>query len=448
MKKLVILGAAGRDFHNFNVLYRDDPQVRVVAFTATQIPDIAGRKYPSELAGPLYPQGIDIVGESKLEDLIQREGIADAIFSYSDVAHVDVMHLASRVVAAGANFVLASKRSTQLQSHLPVISVCAVRTGCGKSPATRRIAKILRQQGWSPVVVRHPMPYGDLAQQACQRFSRMADLEFNQCTIEEREEYEPHIMQGTTVYAGVDYERILHSAEHDGDIILWDGGNNDTSFYRSDLEFVVLDAHRVGHELSYYPGEVNFRTASVLIINKVDSANQFEVRQLHEHCRQYNPAAQVVEAACRVSVANPAMLRGKQVLVIEDGPTLTHGGMAYGAGVICARDCGVAKIVDPRPHAVGSIRQTFARFPHLSSVLPAMGYSETQRLELQETIERTACDLVVIATPVDLSRVIRISKPTVRVSYELEEVTRPNLSEILEDFTRTRQSAALEVAIV
>jgi len=448
MKKLVILGAAGRDFHNFNVLYRHDPEVRVVAFTATQIPNIAGRNYPPELAGPLYPRGIEIIEESEVETLIRREAIDDAVFSYSDIAHLDVMHLASRVVAAGANFVLASKASAQLRSRLPVISICAVRTGCGKSPATRRIAKLLREKGWSPVVVRHPMPYGDLTAQACQRFTRIADLETNQCTIEEREEYEPHIEQGTIVYAGVDYEQILRSAEYDGDVILWDGGNNDTSFYRSDLEFVVLDAHRVGHELSYYPGEVNFRTADVLIINKVDNANAFELRQQREHCRQINPHARLVEAACRVSVPEPDMLRGKRVLVIEDGPTLTHGGMAYGAGVICAQNFGVAHIVDPRQYAVGSIRTIFEKYHHLSNVLPAMGYSEIQRHELQETIDHVPCDVVVIATPIDLSRIVHIAKPSVRVKYEMEEISQPDFSEILDEFTGSYRSAAQEVAIV
>jgi len=448
MRKLVILGAAGRDFHNFNVLYRHDPEVKVVAFTATQIPDIAGRRYPPELAGPLYPGGIGIIDEAEVEALIRREAIDEAIFSYSDIAHLDVMHLASRVVAAGANFVLTGKRCTQLKSHLPVISVCAVRTGCGKSPTTRRVAKLLREKGWSPVVIRHPMPYGDLAAQACQRFTRVADLESNHCTIEEREEYEPHLEQGTIVYAGVDYEQILHSAEHDGDIILWDGGNNDTPFYHSNLEFVVLDAHRVGHEMSYYPGEVNFRCADVLIINKVDSANSFELGQLREHCRAINPRARVVEAACRVSVREPWMLRGKSALIIEDGPTLTHGGMAYGAGIICAQNFGVGKIVDPRPYAVGSIRAVFEKYHHLCNVLPAMGYSESQCHELQETIDRVPCDVVIVATPTDLSRIIRITKPSVRVSYEIEETTHPDLSEILDGFTQSYWPAALEVATV
>jgi predicted GTPase len=448
MKKLVILGAAGRDFHNFNVLYRHDPDVQVVAFTATQIPDIAGRRYPPELAGPQYPRGIEIVEESELEALIRLRGIDEAVFSYSDVAHVDVMHLASRVVAAGADFALLGKSRTQLRSRLPVISICAVRTGCGKSPATRRVASLLRERGWSPVVIRHPMPYGDLAAQACQRYTCLADLDRYECTIEEREEYEPHLEQGTIVYAGVDYEKILRSAERDGNIILWDGGNNDTPFYCSDLEIVVLDAHRVGHEMAYYPGEVNFRSADVLIINKVDSANAFELRQLREHCRQINPRAIVVEAASRVSVPTPEMLHGRRALVIEDGPTLTHGGMAYGAGVICARNNGIAQIIDPRPYAVGSIRMTFEKYQHLSDVLPAMGYSETQRHELQQTIDRVPCEVVVIATPIDLSKVIQISKPSVRVSYEMEEVTHPDLADILGTFTSTHRPAALEVATV
>lgn len=419
-----------------------------MAFTATQIPDIAGRKYPPELAGWLYPKGIDIVDESEIEALIRREAIDEAVFSYSDVAHLEVMHLASRVVAAGANFVLAGKERTQLKSRLPVISICAVRTGCGKSPATRRVAHLLRMLGWSPVVIRHPMPYGDLARQRCQRFTSMADLDTNQCTIEEREEYEPHIEQGTIVYAGVDYEEILRRAERDGDIVLWDGGNNDTSFYRSDLEFVVLDSHRVGHEMSYYPGEVNFRTADVLLINKVDCANAYHLRQLRERCREINPRARVVETACSISVSKPEMLRGRRALIIEDGPTLTHGGMSYGAGVVCAQNFGVGTIVDPRPHAVGSIRATFEKFHHLSAVLPAMGYSESQRRELQETIDRVPCDVVIVATPIDLSRVIRISKPCIRVKYEMEEVSHPNLSEILDEFTNSFWPTAPEVAIV
>jgi predicted GTPase len=448
MRKLVILGAAGRDFHNFNVLYRHDPQVKVVAFTATQIPNIAGRRYPPELSGPLYPNGIDIIEEGALYELIRRESIDEAVFCYSDISHLDVMHLASRVVAAGTSFVLAGKSPTQLKSSLPVISVCAVRTGCGKSPATRRIASLLRERGWTPVVVRHPMPYGDLAAQACQRFTCMADLEAQHCTIEEREEYEAHIEQGTTLYAGVDYERILRSAERDGNIILWDGGNNDMPFYRSDLEVVVLDAHRVGHELSYYPGEVNFRTADVLIINKVDSANEYELNQLREHCHQFNPHARVIEAASRIHVSDPAMLRGKRALIIEDGPTLTHGGMAYGAGVIGARNCGAEKLIDPRPYAVGSIRSTFDKFQQLTMVLPAMGYSEEQRHELEETIDRVPCDVVVVATPIDLAKIIHISKPSVRVTYEMEEVTHPNLGAILDQVTQKYRSAALEVAIV
>ena len=448
MKKIVILGAAGRDFHNFNVLYRNDPDVKVVAFTATQIPDIAGRSYPPVLAGPLYPQGIPIVEEAEVEELIEREGIDEAIFSYSDVAHQDVMHLASRVNAAGANFVLIGTERTQLKSKLPVISICAVRTGCGKSQTTRRVAELLRNDGWHPVVIRQPMPYGDLAAQACQRFACLKDLDLHQCTIEEREEYEPHIVEGTIVYAGVDYEQILRRAEQDGDLILWDGGNNDTSFYKSDLKIVVLDSHRVGHELSYHPGEINFRSADVLVINKVDSANAFELEELRKHCRQVNPEALVIEAASEVSTTNPEMVRGKRALVIEDGPTLTHGGMTYGAGVICARNCGAASLVDPRPFGVGSINGTFAKYPHLSTVLPAMGYSETQRRELEQTIDRAPCDIVVVATPIDLASVIHLSKPSVRVKYELRERTHPDLKELLANFAQTHRRAAMEVAQV
>jgi len=448
MRKIVILGAAGRDFHNFNVLYRDCPDVQVVAFTATQIPDIAGRRYPAELAGKLYPKGIPIVEESELERLIRDEHIEEAVFSYSDIAHADVMHLASRVVAAGASFVLAGKAQTQLKSCHPVISVCAVRTGCGKSPVTRRVAQLLRDGGWKPVVIRHPMPYGDLAAQACQRFTSKEDMEKHQCTIEEMEEYEPHIERDTIVYAGVDYEKILRSAERDGDIILWDGGNNDTSFYRSDLEITVLDPHRAGHELLYYPGEVNFRTADVLLINKVDSADAFEVKGLRERCREYNPGAQVIEAACEVTTANPEMLHGKRVLVIEDGPTLTHGGMAYGAGIICARNSQVKEIVDPRPYAVGSIRKTFEKYQHLHDLLPAMGYSTTQRRELEQTIEQVPCDVVIVATPIDLLRIIRIRKPSVRIAYEVKELAHPDLGDVLKKFTQKHRKAALEVASV
>ncbi len=434
MKRVLILGAAGRDFHNFNVVFRHNSEYQVVAFTATQIPDIANRTYPRELAGPLYPDGIPIVEDKDFESVIHDHDVDVVVFSYSDISHLNLMHLGSRAVAAGADFWLLSTARTQLAATVPVISVCAVRTGCGKSPVSRRVAEALRNIGLKPVVVRHPMPYGDLRAEAVQRFGEIADLEKHQCTIEEREEYEPHLAQGTTVYAGVDYEAILAQAEKEGDVILWDGGNNDTPFYRSELEIVVLDPHRAGHELAYYPGEVNFRRANVVVINKVDTAAPDDVYKIRKNISQHNPVATVIETACRVSVRSPSLISGKRVLVVEDGPTLTHGEMPYGAGVIAARQYHAGELVDPRPYAVGSIGGTFERFPHLKTILPAMGYSELQRHELEETINCVPCDLVLVATPVDLARVIRVNKPCVRVSYEIEEVTRPKLCDILEDF--------------
>lgn len=441
MRRVLIIGAAGRDFHNFNLIFRNKPEFDVVAFTANQIPDIAGRKYPPELAGALYPEGIPIVEESRMEELIREEKVDIAVFSYSDVKHENVMHLASRAVAAGADFWLLSAERTQLQAAVPVISVCAVRTGCGKSPVSRRIAAELRNQGWNPVVIRHPMPYGDLVAQRCERFATMADLDRYECTIEEREEYEPHIAEGTTVYAGVDYYDIMKAAEQDGDVILWDGGNNDTSFYRPDLDIVVLDPHRPGHELSYYPGEVNFRTAHVLIINKVDTANAECIETVRRNIAQHNPAAQVIEAACRVTVDEADALFGKRVLVIEDGPTLTHGEMPYGAGIVAANRYHAGKLIDPRPYAVGSIKKTFEKFPHLGKLLPAMGYSESQRHELQETITRVPCDVVLVATPIDLARTIHIDKPNVRVRYEVEELGTPQIPQLIEKFTEQHQRA-------
>jgi predicted GTPase len=441
MQRVLILGAAGRDFHNFNVVFRNHPEFHVVAFTATQIPDIAGRHYPPQLAGEGYPIGIPILEEHKMEEIIRDEQVDVVVFSYSDVAHATVMHLASRAVAAGADFWLLGAARTQLVSKVPVISVCAVRTGCGKSPLSRRIATELRSLGWNPVVVRHPMPYGDLVAQRAERFATFVDLERFECTIEEREEYEPHIMEGTTVYAGVDYEDILHQAEQEGDVILWDGGNNDTSFYKPDLDIVVLDPHRPGHELGYYPGEVNFRSAHVLIINKVDTANPASVEIVRQNIAIHNPKAQVIETACTVSVEDPLLVKGKRVLVVEDGPTLTHGEMPYGAGVIAANRYSAAKIVDPRPFAVGSIQKTFEKFPHLGKVLPAMGYSEIQRHELEETIRRVPCDVVLVATPIDLSRAIRLDKPYIRVRYEVEEIGRPAITELLEQFTESHKPA-------
>ena len=445
MKRVLILGAAGRDFHNFNVVFRNHAEFDVVAFTAAQIPDIDGRRYPAELAGDLYPDGIPILDENEMEEIIRQEQVDVVVFSYSDIAHAALMHLASRAVAAGADFWLLGVERAQLVAKVPVISVCAVRTGCGKSPVSRRIAKELRSMGWNPVVVRHPMPYGDLAAQRAQRFASLADLDRYHCTIEEREEYEPHIIEGTTVYAGVDYEEILHQAEREGDVILWDGGNNDTSFYRPDLDIVVLDPHRPGHELGYYPGEVNFRTAHVLIINKVDTADPDGVKTVRQNIALHNPRAKVIETACKVTIADPGAVRGKNVLVVEDGPTITHGEMPYGAGVVAANRYGAASLVDPRPFAVGSIERTFEKFPHLWRVLPAMGYSDRQRHELEETIKRVPCDLVIVATPIDLARTISLDKPSVRVTYEVQEIGEPAITQMLETFTQTHKPVLAEV---
>jgi predicted GTPase len=442
-KKILILGAAGRDFHNFNVVFRGDPEYNVVAFTANQIPGIANRRYPTELAGALYPAGIPIFEEKDVEHLVKEHEIDAAVFSYSDISYPTLMHLASRVVASGADFWLLSSSRTQLKSSVPVISICAVRTGCGKSPVGRLVASELRRNGQRVVVVRHPMPYGDLAAQAVQRFAVMDDLDKHQCTIEEREEYEPHLREGTIVYAGVDYGRILRQAEKEADIVLWDGGNNDTPFYESDLQIVVADPHRPGHELAYYPGEVNLRRADVVVINKVDTAAPQDVETVRTNIRASNPKARVVETACRVTVSEPALVKGRRVLVVEDGPTLTHGEMPYGAGVVAARQCGAAELVDPRPYAVGSIRSTYERYSHLTSLLPAMGYSAIQRHELEETINRVPCDLVLVATPIDLGHLVKVNKPSLRVTYEVEDVTHPGLTEILSEFTR--QKAGVEV---
>jgi len=434
MKRVLILGAAGRDFHNFNVLFRDNSDYYVVAFTATQIPDIAGRRYPAELAGGLYPEGIPIFEEKDMEKLIAENKIDAVVFSYSDISHQNLMHLASRAVASDTDFWLLGTERTQVKSSVPVISVCAVRTGCGKSPVSRLVAAELRRHGRKPVVIRHPMPYGDLAVQAVQRFAVMEDLDLQQCTIEEREEYEPHIAQGTVVYAGVDYEKILRRAEKEADVILWDGGNNDTPFYSSDLEIVVVDPHRAGHELAYFPGEVNLRRADAIVINKVDTADQHDLETVRHNIKVHNPMATVFEMACRVSIPDPYLVKGQRVLVVEDGPTLTHGEMPYGAGVVAARQGGAAELVDPRPYAVGSIRGTFDRYQHLTNLLPAMGYSAMQKHELEETIRRTPCDLVLVATPIDLARVIKLNKPNLRVTYEVAELTKPSLAELLATF--------------
>ena len=437
MKKVLILGAAGRDFHNFNVVFRNNPYYDVVAFTATQIPDIAGRRYPKELAGPAYPKGIPIADERDMEKFIREENVDIVVFSYSDVSHSTLMHLASRAVAAGADFWLLGTEQTQLKSTVPVVSICAVRTGCGKSPLSRKVAAELRRAGLRVVAIRHPMPYGDLAAQAVQRFATMQDLERHHCTIEECEEYEPHLVHGTVVYAGVDYEKILRQAEQEADVILWDGGNNDTPFYASDLEMVVADPHRPGHELAYYPGEVNLRRAQVVVINKVDTATAENIATVRKNVEQANPLARIVETASRVTVDDPSRIRGKRVLVVEDGPTLTHGGMSYGAGVVAARQNEAAELVDPRPFAVGSIHGTFEKYPHVTTLLPAMGYGAAQRHELEETINRTPCDVVVVATPVDLGRILKINHPTVRVDYEIEERSHPGITELIAEFVET-----------
>ena len=428
---VLIMGAAGRDFHNFNVVFRDRPEYRVVAFTAAQIPNIAGRRYPPELAGSLYPQGIPIHPEEELESLIATYKVDQVIFAYSDVSHEAVMHQASRVLAAGADFSLLGGRRTMVAAKKPVVSVCAVRTGAGKSPATRRIASLLREEGLRVAVMRHPMPYGDLAKQAVQRFACLEDLRAADCTIEEMEEYEPHIREGHVVFAGVDYERILREAEREADVLVWDGGNNDVPFFLSDLEIVLVDPHRAGHERTYFPGEVNLLRADVLVLTKMDTASPEQVREARANIRQLNPKAPVIETAMPVTVDHPHLIKGKRVLVIEDGPTLTHGGMSFGAGVLAAKQQGAGEFVDPRPYAVGTIQQTFAQYPHIGNLLPAMGYGATQVRELEETINRVPCDVVLIATPVDLGRIISIKQPTCRVTYRLEEQGPPGFRDLL-----------------
>jgi predicted GTPase len=430
-QKVVIMGAAGRDFHNFNTYFRDNEAFQVVAFTATQIPDIEGRTYPVALAGALYPDGIPIYSEADLVDLIEQHDVDQVVFAYSDVPHQYVMHKASQVLAAGADFRLMGVKNTQLKSTKPVVAVCAVRTGSGKSQTTRCVSLILRDMGYKVAIVRHPMPYGDLASQAVQRFASYADLDEQNCTIEEREEYEPHLNNGMVVYAGVDYERILRQAEAEADVVLWDGGNNDVSFYQSDLYIVVADPHRPGHETSYHPGETNVHLADVFVINKVDTAEPENVIAVRESLRAINPDAVVIEAASPLTVDDPAAIQGKRVLVVEDGPTLTHGGMAYGAAWVAARRFGAKEIVDPRPFAVGSILETYAKYPTTGDVLPAMGYGEKQIKELEQTINNTECDLVLIGTPIGLDRLIEIDKPSQRVLYELQEIGRPTLKDIL-----------------
>jgi len=425
------MGAAGRDFHNFNVFFRDNKDYQVVAFTATQIPNIDGRKYPAELAGSLYPEGIPIFPESDLLELIKKHKVEQVIFAYSDVPHEVVMHKASMVNAAGADFRLMGIHSTQVKSTKPVVSICAIRTGSGKSQTTRRVSLILRAMGYKVAAIRHPMPYGDLVKQKVQRFATYADLDKHECTIEEREEYEPHIDNGVIVYAGVDYEAILRQAEQEVDIILWDGGNNDFPFYVSDLQIVVLDPHRPGHEMMYHPGETNTRLADVFVINKVDTANPDSVVAVRLAAYAVNPKAIVIEGASPLFVDNPEAIRGKRVLVIEDGPTLTHGEMQYGAGWVAARRFGAAEIVDPRPFAVGTIAATYVKYPKTGPILPAMGYGDEQVRDLEKTINGSDVDLVVSATPIDLTRIIRINKPVQRVRYELQEIGVPTLEDVL-----------------
>ncbi|MCJ7619754.1 MAG: cyclic 2,3-diphosphoglycerate synthase, partial [Anaerolineae bacterium] len=413
--KVIIMGAAGRDFHNFNVYFRGNPAYQVVAFTATQIPNIEDRIYPPELSGESYPEGIPIYPESELQNLIEELDVDQVVFAYSDVSHDYVMHKAAEVLAAGADLRLLGPKATMLKSELPIISICAVRTGAGKSQTTRRVADILETLGKRVVTVRHPMPYGTLADQICQRFSSYEDLDRHHTTIEEREEYEPHIDRGGVVYAGVDYELILREAEKEADVILWDGGNNDLPFYRPDLHIVVADPHRAGHELAYYPGEANVRMADVVVINKIDTADFEDISTVRRNVRSINPRAVVVEAASPITVEDPKEIRGKKVLVVEDGPTLTHGGMSFGAGTVAAQRFGAAETVDPRPYAVGSIKETYDKYPTIGPLLPAMGYGPQQVKELEETINATPCELVVVATPIDLRRVARIDRPCDRV---------------------------------
>lgn len=430
------MGAAGRDFHNFNLVYRDNSQYEVVAFTATQIPDIEDRKYPSKLAGKLYPKGIPIWSEDDLVGLIQKYKIDEVVFSYSDVSYEYVMRRASLVLSAGADFRLLGKRSTMLKSKLPVIAVCATRTGSGKSQTTRKVCEILKELGKKTAVIRHPMPYGSLARQVCQRFSRLSDLDKHKCTIEEREEYEPHIERGNIVYAGVDYGVILRQVEKEAQILVWDGGNNDLPFYIPDLHITVVDPLRAGDEISYFPGETNLTSADVLVINKVDSAGLESIEEVRQNIKEVNPKGVIIEAASPISIDKPELVRNKEVLVIEDGPTLTHGEMSYGAGIVAAEKFGAEEIIDPRPYAIGSLKEVYRKYPHIGALLPAMGYSKRQISELQRVINSVKCDSVIVATPIDLRRILKVNKPTVRVKYELQEIGKPDLREVLSKFVK------------
>jgi len=431
---VIIMGAAGRDFHNFNVYFRNNSAYEVVAFTATQIPGIEGRTYPPELAGANYPNGIPIYAEEELPRLIRERNIDQVIFAYSDVSYEYVMHKASIALASGADFRLMGPKTTMLKAKVPLVSVGAVRTGSGKSQTSRQVAKILKNKGLRVVVIRHPMPYGDLTKQVCERFASYEDLDKYECTIEEREEYEPHIDNGIIVYAGVDYEKILRSAESEADIIVWDGGNNDLPFYKPDLHIVVADPHRAGHEVAYHPGEANLRMANVVIVNKVDTANPQNVMQVKDNIKMVNPNAIVLDAASPITADRPELIKGKRALVIEDGPTLTHGNMPYGAATIIAQKLGASEIVDPKPYAVGSIKEAYRKYAHLGSLLPALGYGEKQIAELKETIDHTPCDVIVIGTPIDLRRIMTINRPAVRVKYELKVLGPVSLEQILEEF--------------
>jgi predicted GTPase len=438
-RKIIIVGAAGRDFHNFNTVYRNNPDYKVVAFTATQIPNIDGRKYPATLAGSLYPEGIPIYAQDDLESLIKEFDVDECVFSYSDVSYTTVMRIGARVNAAGAAFTLLGPKNTMLKSTKPVIAVGAVRTGCGKSQTSRRVAEVLMSHNLKVIAVRHPMPYGDLDVQKVQRFASIGDLAKYHCTIEEMEEYEPHVTRGNVIYAGVDYEAILRAAENDPngcDVILWDGGNNDFPFFKPDFMVTVVDPHRPGHELAYYPGEVTLRLADAVVINKIDSANFDDIQTVRKNIEQVNSKAVVVDAVSTLKVDKPEVIRGKRVLVIEDGPTLTHGEMKIGAGIVAARRFGAAEIIDPRPYAVGRLADTYCIYPNIGQLLPAMGYDEQQMNDLAETIERTNCDSVVIATPIDLARIIKINKPNTRVKYDLQEIGRPTLEDVLEGFIK------------
>ncbi len=432
-KNILIMGAAGRDFHNFNVFFRDNEEYNVVAFTATQIPNIDGRIYPPELAGKLYPNGIKIYEEKYLTDLIKQLNVQEVVFSYSDVTFNYVMTKASIVNAAGVSFKLLGADDTMIKSNKPVISILAVRTGCGKSQTSRKVVQVLREAGKKVVSIRHPMPYGDLVKQKVQRYGSIDDLKKYNCTIEEMEEYEPHIVMGSVIYAGVDYAAILAEAEKEADIIIWDGGNNDTSFYKSDLTFTVVDPHRPGHEMIYYPGNTSLRLADFAIINKMDSASKENIKLVTDNIRSVNPKAQIIEANSPLTVDNVSLIKGKRVLVVEDGPTLTHGEMEYGAGMIAAKNNGAAEIIDPRPYTVNSISDTYKKYPKIGRLLPAMGYSEVQIKDLEETINRTDCDTVVIGTPIDLGRILKINKPHVRVKYELQEIGSLTIKNILKD---------------